>query len=196
MKAIVVMYDSLNRHMLSSYGCDWTLTPNMSQLAERSITFDRHFVGSMPCMPARREMHTGRYNFLHRGWGPWEPFDDSCFQLMGQQGIYTHLVSDHYHYWEDGGATYHHRYNSWVNVRGHEGDAWKGEVADPELPEHLGRIARQDWINRKYMQRSRKFRLSPMDFWGRWISWIALYAPAHSRTFPCSDFRKSPMRSP
>ena len=153
MKAIVVMYDSLNRHMLSSYGCDWTLTPNMSQLAERSITFDRHFVGSMPCMPARREMHTGRYNFLHRGWGPWEPFDDSCFQLMGQQGIYTHLVSDHYHYWEDGGATYHHRYNSWVNVRGHEGDAWKGEVADPELPEHLGRIARQDWINRKYMQR-------------------------------------------
>ena len=63
----------------------------------------------------------------------------------------TTLVSDHYHYWEDGGATYHHRYSSWVNVRGQEGDAWKGEVADPETPEHLGRIARQDWINRKYM---------------------------------------------
>ena len=33
-----------------------------------------------------------------------------------------------------------------------EGDAWKGEVADPEIPEHLGRIARQRWVNRKYMQ--------------------------------------------
>ena len=36
-------------------------------------------------------------------------------------------------------------------MRGQEGDAWKGEVADPETPEHLGRSARQDWINRKYM---------------------------------------------
>ncbi|MBF68982.1 MAG: sulfatase [Gammaproteobacteria bacterium] len=153
MKAIVVMYDSLNRHMLSSYGCDWTLTPNVSRLAERAVTFDTHYVGSMPCMPARREMHTGRHNFLHRGWGPWEPFDDSCFWQMSRNGIYTHLVSDHYHYWEDGGMTYHHRYNSWVNVRGHEGDRWKGEVKDPAIPEHLGRVDRHDLINRKYMQR-------------------------------------------
>ena len=58
MKAIVVMYDSLNRHLLSSYGCDWTLTPNVSRLAERAVTFDTHYVGSMPCMPARREMHS------------------------------------------------------------------------------------------------------------------------------------------
>ena len=153
MKAIVVMYDSLNRHLLSSYGCDWTLTPNVSRLAERAVTFDTHYVGSMPCMPARREMHTGRYNFLHRGWGPWEPFDDSCFWQMSRNGVYTHLVSDHYHYWEDGGATYHHRYNSWVNVRGHEGDRWKAEVRDPEIPDHLGRVERHDLVNRKYMQR-------------------------------------------
>ena len=155
MKAIMVMYDSLNRHMLPNYGCDWTLAPNFRRLGERTVTFDNHYVGSMPCMPARRELHTGRHNFLHRSWGPFEPFDDSTFTILKQNGVYTHLVSDHYHYWEDGGATYHHRYSSWVNVRGQEGDAWKGEVADPEIPEHLGRIARQDWVNRKYMQEER-----------------------------------------
>ncbi len=103
-------------------------------------------------MPARQELHTGRHNFLHRSWGPYEPFDDSTFAILKHNGVYAHLVSDHYHYWEDGGATYHHRYSSWVNVRGEEGNAWKGEVADPEMPEHLGRVIRQDWVNRKYMQ--------------------------------------------
>ena len=153
MKAIMVMYDSLNRHMLPNYGCDWTLAPNFRRLGERAVTFDTHYVGSMPCMPARRELHTGRYNFLHRSWGPYEPFDDSTFSILKKNGIYSHLVSDHYHYWEDGGATYHHRYSSWVNVRGQEGDTWKGEVADPELPaDHHGRVIRQDFVNRKYMQ--------------------------------------------
>ena len=151
MKAIMVMYDSLNRHMLPNYGCDWTIAPNFHRLGKRSVTFDTAFVGSMPCIPARRELHTARYNFLHRSWGPFEPFDDSAIEIIGNNGIYTHLVSDHLHYWQDGGATYHGRYNSWENVRGQEGDKWKGEVENPKIPKHLGRIDRQDWINRKYM---------------------------------------------
>ena len=28
MKTIMVMFDSLNRHMLPPYGCDWTHAPN------------------------------------------------------------------------------------------------------------------------------------------------------------------------
>lgn len=152
MKAIMVMFDSLNRHMLSPYGCSWVKTPNFQRLAERTVTFDNSYVGSMPCMPARRELHTGRYNFLHRSWGPLEPFDDSMPEILKNSGVYTHLVSDHQHYWEDGGCTYHHRYNTWEIVRGQEGDLWKGEVADPEIPEHFGQLWRQDAINRKYMQ--------------------------------------------
>lgn len=156
MKAIVVMFDTLNRRMLPPYGCDWVHAPNFVRLAERTVTFDNCYVGSMPCMPARRELHTGRYNFLHRSWGPLEPFDDSMPEILKQNSVYTHLVSDHQHYWEDGGATYHQRYNSWENIRGQEGDAWKGHVADPVTPEHLnprkGSYVRQDWINRGYMK--------------------------------------------
>jgi arylsulfatase A-like enzyme len=157
-KAIVVMFDSLNRHMLPPYGGDWIKARNFSRLARRSATFDNCYIGSMPCIPARRELHTGRYNFLHRSWGPLEPFDDSMPEILGANGIYTHLASDHQHYWEDGGATYHTRYKSWEFFRGQEGDPWKGEVnASPVPPAVAGRrhhsppLLRQDWINRRYL---------------------------------------------
>ncbi len=161
MKAIVVMFDSLNRRFLEPYGCDWVKTPNFTRLASRAATFDTSYVGSMPCMPARRELHTGRYNFLHRSWGPIEPFDDSMPELLKRNGIYTHLVSDHYHYWEEGGCNYHTRYNSWQISRGQEGDPWIGDLTDDvdTHPESLNNVLRgggawihQDWVNRHYMQ--------------------------------------------
>ncbi|RRJ65015.1 sulfatase [Paenibacillus oralis] len=162
MKAIMLMFDTLNRHMLPPYGCDWVHAPNFKRLAEKTVVFDHAYVGSMPCMPARRELHTGRHNFLHRSWGPIEPFDDSMPELLSENGVYTHLVTDHQHYWEDGGATYHTRYSSCELIRGQEGDPWKGEVADPEHPESIGmkamgRLVRHDWINRKYIREEQDF---------------------------------------
>jgi arylsulfatase A-like enzyme len=158
MKAIMVMFDSLNRHMLEPYGCDWVHTPSFRRLAERTVTFDTAYVGSMPCMPARRELHTGRYNFLHRSWGPLEPFDDSTPEILKSRDVYTHLVSDHYHYWEDGGCTYHSRYDSWDFSRGQEGDPWKANLTeDVEIPPSRNgrgrKWIRHDWMNRHYMKR-------------------------------------------
>jgi arylsulfatase A-like enzyme len=108
-------------------------------------------------MPARRELHTGRYNFLHRSWGPIEPYDVSMPEMLKQQGIFTHLISDHQHYWEDGGATYHNRYSSYEFVRGQEGDLWKCQVQDPEMLEGPGRFSRQDWVNRTYIREERDY---------------------------------------
>jgi arylsulfatase A-like enzyme len=153
MRAIVVMFDTLNRRMLPQYGGDIE-APNFARLAERTATFDQCYAGSMPCMPARRELHTGRYNFLHRSWGPLEPFDDSVPEMLKKAGVYTHLATDHQHYFEDGGGTYHARFNSWEFFRGQEGDTWKGHVADPTPPPNLNPthfLARQDWINREYL---------------------------------------------
>lgn len=151
MKAIVLMFDSLNRHMLPPYGDTFVEAPNFARLAERAVTFDSFYAGSMPCMPARRELHTGRYNFLHRSWGPLEPFDDSMPELLRQAGIHTHLASDHPHYWEDGGATYHTRYTTWEFFRGQEGDPWKGHVADTKGTFAPASMHLQDQVNRRYM---------------------------------------------
>ncbi len=156
MKAIMIMFDSLNRRMLEPYGCDWVRTPNFRRLAEHAVTFDHSYVGSMPCMPARRELHTGRYNFLHRSWGPIEPYDDSMPELLKDNGVHTHLVTDHYHYFEDGGCDYHTKYATWEAVRGQEGDPWKGNPgADipPTRNDRAPQWLRQDFINRSHMRR-------------------------------------------
>ncbi|WP_454855211.1 sulfatase [Rhizobium binxianense] len=156
MKAIMVMFDSLNRRHLPPYGCDWIHAPNFRRLAERALTFDNCYAGSMPCMPARRELHTGRYNFLHRSWGPLEPFDDSVPEMLRKTGVYTHMITDHQHYWEDGGSTYHNRFDSYEFFRGQEGDRWKGRVPAPGetlSTNHNVALHRQDRINRQYLAR-------------------------------------------
>ena len=160
MKAVMLMFDTLTRNHLAPYGGD-AITPNFTRLANESVQFDNFYVGSMPCMPARRELHTGRYNFLHRSWGPIEPFDFSTFQALKQAGIHTHMVTDHKHYWRDGGATYHTRYSTFEFIRGQEGDCWKGQVEKPAinwqgmedeetLRRRSGRMT-QDLINRAAM---------------------------------------------
>ncbi|MCT8159528.1 sulfatase [Pseudoruegeria sp. SHC-113] len=130
MRTVFLLFDSLNRHMLEPYGGKALATPNFARLAARSATFDKHYVGSMPCMPARRDILTGRLGFMHRSWGPVEPFD-ICFTevLQKAKGTYSHLATDHFHYWEDGGATYHNRYDSYDLIRGQEGDRWVAEVS-------------------------------------------------------------------
>jgi hypothetical protein len=164
-RCVVVMYDTLCRHFIPSYGNSWIQAPNFTRLSERAVQFQNAYVGSMPCMPCRREMcvkapharcmprdasraswhydcttvahmavpvlktrHTGRHNFLHRSWGPLEPFDDSMPEQLHQAGVHSHKVTDHHHYWEDGGATYHQRFRTHEFVRGQEGDWWIGDV--------------------------------------------------------------------
>ncbi|MFT4726474.1 MAG: arylsulfatase A-like enzyme [Granulosicoccus sp.] len=128
MKTVFVLLDSLNRNAMECYGSTQVHTPNFTRFADRAITFDNHYVGSLPCIPARRDLHTGRYNFLHRSWGPLEPFDDSLPELLKQSGTYSHIVTDHHHYFADGGGTYHQRYSSWELVRGQAIDRWKAHV--------------------------------------------------------------------
>ena len=150
------MFDTLNRRFLPPYGARGVHAPHFERLAERSVQFENCYGGSMPCMPARRELHTARYNFLHRGWGPLEPFDDSVPQMLTEAGVYTHLATDHQHYWLDGGATYHPRFRTFELFRGQEGDEWKGQVADPDLSgitPAAGNypLRRQDQINRAFL---------------------------------------------
>mgnify|MGYP000947710620 CR=1 FL=1 len=168
MRVLMVMFDSLNRNMLEPYGGTIAKTPNFNKLAAHSVTFENCYAGSLPCMPARRELHTGRYNFLHRSWGPLEPFDDSMPELLNHHGIHSHLATDHYHYFEDGGATYHTRYRTWEGFRGQEGDAWKGIVGENRSPEGFRNQCDgyaeswehnwvpQDFINRSYLDQEEK----------------------------------------
>lgn len=55
MKAIMVVFDSLNRPYLPCRGNTWVQAPNLGRSADRCVVFDTAYVGSMPCIPARQE---------------------------------------------------------------------------------------------------------------------------------------------
>jgi arylsulfatase A-like enzyme len=137
---VVVLLDSLNRHLLGCYGGTEFDTPNLDRLAARSVRFTNHHTGSLPCMPARHDLLVGALDFPWRPWGSIEVWEDAITsQLRRDAGISTMLVSDHPHLFETGGENYHTDFQGWDYLRGHEGDPWRTRpdpswVGAPALP--------------------------------------------------------------
>ncbi|MGG4044331.1 sulfatase [Paenibacillus favisporus] len=149
MKTIMVMMDTLNRRSLPIYGGK-VRTPNIERVAEKSVVFDEHWSGSLPCMPARRDLLTGRTAFLEKGWGGIEPFDETLPEVLREAGIFSHIVTDHYHYFARGGESYCQAFSTWDFHRGQEGDPWNSVIREPEKPDTFyGRIEGQYELNRE-----------------------------------------------
>ena len=126
MKAILILTDSVNRRFLNCYGStEPAFTPNLDRLAQRGTVFENHWCGSAPCMPARRDLITGRLNFLERPWGGIEPFDQPLPKMLANKGVFSHIVTDHYHYIRIGGENYLNAFSSYELIRGQEKDPWK-----------------------------------------------------------------------
>jgi len=151
MNVILILIDSCNRHYLSPYGCTNVSTPNIAELADRGVTFTNHVIGSAPCMPARREMMTGRRELLYRGWGHIEPFDSPVAGQCARAGAVTQMITDHYHYWENGAHGYIEHFNGCEMIRGHEMDYWRTEPqpAEPEWVKAINKH-RPGWGSRYY----------------------------------------------
>ena len=123
--AIVILLDSLNRHMLGAYGGNEFATPNLDAFAARALRFDKHYAASLPCVPARHDLLTGALDFLWRPWGSIEIWEASLTAYLRRKGIVSMLVSDHPHLFEVGGENYHTDFYAWDYQRGHENDPWK-----------------------------------------------------------------------
>lgn len=125
MKAIFILCDTVNRRMLDLYGQrDTAITPNLNRLAQKGIVFDNHWCGSAPCMPARKDIMTGRLDFLEKPWGAIEPFNQTLQTMLDTRNVHTHMYSDHSHYLIPGGENYTKGFTSWEVIRGQEGDPW------------------------------------------------------------------------
>ena len=123
--AVVVLLDSLNRHLLGCYGGTEFDTPNLDRLAARAVRFENHTIGSLPCMPARHDILCGALDFLWKPWGSIELWEDALTVPLRAAGVTTKLVSDHPHLFEVGGENYHCDFTAWDYQRGHESDAWR-----------------------------------------------------------------------
>lgn len=92
-----------DRPLVTDYAVE---TDALDRFAERATVFDTRWAGSLPCMPQRREFLAGVRKFLWRPWGPADPYDDLLPALAREAGVLPYLVTDHYHYFEEGGEGY------------------------------------------------------------------------------------------
>ncbi|SHH65858.1 sulfatase [Cognatishimia maritima] len=141
MNIILVLVDSLNKDCLSTYNPNTECkAPNVQALAERGHVFDDHYVGSLPCMPARREIMAGRKEFLWRPWGGMEVFDPRMPKEISKTGMNTAMVTDHYHYWEEEANGYMQGFGNLQLVRGHEVDSWKMHDPNADDPQWVKNV--------------------------------------------------------
>jgi len=194
--AVVVLLDSLNRHLLGCYGGGEFDTPHLDRFArERATRFTRHVTGSLPCMPARHDILCGALDFLWKPWGSIEAWEEPITAPLRDAGVTTMLVSDHPHLFETGGENYHTDFYGWDYLRGHEGDPWKTHldpswVGAPTLPARKGgwfweRLTGRDPIDRAY-DRARTFFRAEEDFPGpktmaAAAAWLRDATPHHDR---------------
>ncbi|HXN62784.1 MAG TPA: sulfatase-like hydrolase/transferase [Acidimicrobiales bacterium] len=191
---VVLLLDSLNRHMLGCYGGTEFETPNLDRFAaERAVRFTSHVTGSLPCMPARHDILCGSLDFLWRPWGSIEVWEEPITAQLRRAGVTTMLVSDHPHLFETGGENYHTDFSAWDYVRGHEGDPWRtygdpSHIGAPALPARGGgwfwrdRLGWAGALDRPY-DRSRTFFREELDFPGPRVmrtaaDWLRRGAPA------------------
>lgn len=136
MNVLFISIDSLSRHFLDVYpeiDIEFDVeTRNLDRFAERAAIFEANYAGSLPCMPARREWLAGTQEFLWRPWGPIEPFDRTLPELARGDGVWTQLITDHYHYFQHGSHGYYEDFNAFEFVRGHELDAWRSTPRHPD----------------------------------------------------------------
>ncbi|MFP8881859.1 MAG: sulfatase [Myxococcota bacterium] len=124
-RVVMILLDSLNRHMLGAYGGSEFDTPNLDRFARSAVRFDNHYTGSLPCMPARHDLLCGALDFLWKPWGSIELWEEPLTVPLRRAGVTTQLISDHPHLFEIGGENYHCDFTAWDYQRGHESDPWK-----------------------------------------------------------------------
>ena len=187
---IVVLLDSLNRHMLGPYGSTEFATPSIDAFARGALRFTGHHSGSLPCMPARHDILVGALDFPWRPWGSIEVWEDAITRSLRQAGVTTMLVSDHPHLFETGGENYHTDFTAWTYERGHENDPWRTRpdptwIGSPALP-----VERPDYHHA--YDDSRTWFRDEEDFPGprtmrAAADWIRTSAPSHDRFFLMVD---------
>ncbi len=163
MRTIVLMLDSVNRRFLKCYGSkEPAITPNIDRLAQRGVVFDNHWVGSSPCMPARRDMFTGRLSFLECPWGGIQPCDDTLPRALRKNNIFSHMETDHFHYAEMGGENYMNQFTSWHLNRGTEHDTIHLRPCKTGIPDiSHAETPKEDWLgiySRSYCATKKKYQ--------------------------------------
>ena len=131
---ILIMLDSLRRDHLGSYGNDWIQTPNIDALAADSVVFDEAYPESLPTLPVRNALLSGRHCGPELGWGPMREGDIRLPEILAKGGYTSAFVTDVYHMMKPG-MNFHRGFHAWRWIRGQEQDPYKtAENPNPPVP--------------------------------------------------------------
>jgi len=174
MNIVLVVFDSLRKDCIGCYNdgapgrpaWPWRVaTPHLDGLAGESLLMDRAYPESLPTLPTRRALYTGRrvYPFHNAnfhlkgdfvgaaGWGPIPEEQDTLAEILRDAGYRTGLVADVYHMFKPS-KNYWRGFDQWTFLRGQEIDPSRSGP-DPDeatirhwLPEELENPARRAFV--------------------------------------------------
>ncbi len=170
MNIILVVFDSLRKDCVNAYGPApwWPLqTPHFDAFAKESLVMTRAYPESLPTLPTRRALYTGRrcYPFHDGdfrlkgdfvgapGWGPIPEDQPTLAELLRKAGYRTGLVSDVYHMFKPS-KNFWRGFDEWRFMRGQETDTYRSgpRLSQEEVDHWLPKEMQNEWTVR-FVQR-------------------------------------------
>ena len=159
MNIVLVIFDSLRKDCVGVYGSPpWgkVQTPHFDAFARESVVLTRAYPESLPTLPTRRAIYTGRRVYpFHKGdfrlkgdfvgapgWGPIPEDQPTLAEMLSAAGYRTGLIADVYHMFKPS-KNYWRGFDQWMFLRGQEKDPYRsGPRLTPEeverwLPEEM-----------------------------------------------------------
>lgn len=143
---VVVVADTFRTAYLGVYGNEWIQTPNLDHFAEEGVRFTNAHPESLPTIPTRRTLHTGRRAFPFRdyrpvpwdnvylpGWQPMSPDEGTIAGALVRNDYHTGFFADVPHYFVPG-MNFTRGFLQWEFIRGQAEDRYNAIAhADPAL---------------------------------------------------------------
>lgn len=158
---ICIISDTLRRDYIGCYGNNDIYTPSFDAFAKESVIFNRAYPESLPTIPVRRALHTGRRAYPFRnykplnwlgvyqaGWQPMDDHEDTLAENLVDVGYYTGFVSDVPHTFEPG-MNFTRGFLQWEFVRGQLKDRWRSPAV--AAPEKLAKYGNPDEVKHQGM---------------------------------------------
>ncbi len=138
MNIILIVFDSLRKDCLRVFGKPYwgeVHTPHFDAFAEQSLIMTRAYPESLPTLPTRRALYTGKrvYPFYDAnfrlkgdfvgapGWGPIPEDQATLAEILSAAGYRTALISDVYHMFKPS-KNFWRGFHQWTFLRGQETD--------------------------------------------------------------------------
>ena len=178
---ILVVIDSLRKDHVGCYG-GIARTPNIDALAKESVIYEDAYPESLPTIPVRRGLYTGKRifpfvpsgrfakgfpNVFMFGWEPLRDEDVTLSEVFKLKGYRTALIGDNYHLFEPG-MNFNRGFDEWIFVRGQEWDKYRSAalVSEEEVRSHLTPALKGTGVERlvRHYLSNVKFRRSEEDW--------------------------------